>query len=76
MSNPMLSRLPQSSAAAQGTTPETANATGNAGPMSPMSQIKQAMDYVRSNGGDARTAFYRLAQQKGVDPESVLRGLR
>lgn len=73
MSNPMLSRLPQSSAAAQGTTPETANATGNAGPMS---QIRQAMDYVRANGGDARTAFYRLAQQKGVDPESVLRGLR
>lgn len=73
MLNPMLSRLQQSSAATQGTTPETANATGNAGPMT---QIRQAMDYVRANGGDARTAFYRLAQQKGVDPESVLRGLR
>ena len=73
MLNPMLSRLQQSSAAIQGTTPETANATGNAGPMT---QIRQAMDYVRANGGDARTAFYRLAQQKGVDPESILRGLR
>lgn len=72
MSNPMLSRLPQSSAAAQGTTQE-ANATGNAGPIS---QIRQAMDYVRANGGNAKAAFYRLAQQKGVDPESVLRGLR
>ena len=41
-----------------------------------MSQIRQAMDYVRNNGGDARAAFYRLAQQKGVDPESILRGLR
>lgn len=39
-------------------------------------RIKQAMDYVRANGGDARTAFYRLAQQKGVDPESILRNLR
>ena len=75
MLNPMLSRLQQSSAATQGTgtTPETANATGNAGPMT---QIRQAMDYVRANGGDARAAFYRLAQQKGVDPESILRGLR
>lgn len=41
-----------------------------------MSQIRQAMEYVRNNGGDAKTAFYRLAQQKGVDPESVLRSLR
>lgn len=39
-------------------------------------RIKQAMDFVRANGGDARTAFYRLAQQKGVDPVSVLRNLR
>ena len=72
MLNPMLSRLQQSSAATQGTIPEI-NATGNAGPMT---QIRQAMDYVRANGGDARAAFYRLAQQKGVDPESILRGLR
>lgn len=71
MSNPMLSRLQQSSAAAGTTTPATN--TTNPGPMS---QIRQAMDYVRNNGGDARAAFYRLAQQKGVDPESILRGLR
>ena len=72
MLNPMLSRLQQNSAAAE-TPITTANATGNAGPMS---QIRQAMDYVRANGGDARSAFYKLAQQKGVDPESILRGLR
>lgn len=71
MYNPMLNRLPQNSTAAGTTTPVT-NGT-NPGPMS---QIRQAMEYVRNNGGDAKTAFYRLAQQKGVDPESVLRSLR
>ena len=71
MSNPMLNRLPQNSAATGTATPAT-NGT-NPGPMS---QIRQAMDYVRNNGGDARSAFYKLAQQKGVDPESILRGLR
>ena len=52
---------------------QVANATNNDGKFS---QIKQAMDYVRANGGDARAAFYRLAKEKGVDPESILRGLR
>ena len=72
MLNPMLKQLQQSSEETRVPT-RAANATGNAGPMT---QIRQAMDYVRANGGDARTAFYRLAQQKGVDPGSVLRGLR
>ena len=70
MYNPMLNRLPQNSAAAGTTTTTSATNFG------PMSQIRQAMEYVRSNGGDARTAFYKLAKQKGVDPESVLRSLR
>ena len=71
MYNPMLNRLPQNSGVTGTTTPAT-NGT-NPGPMS---QIRQAMDYVKNNGGDARTAFYKLAKQKGVDPESVLRSLR
>lgn len=39
-------------------------------------QIQQAINYAKQNGGDARTAFYNLAAQKGVDPESILSQLR
>ncbi len=36
-------------------------------------QLKQAMDYINSNGGDARQAFFNLAKQKGIDPEEILK---
>lgn len=39
-------------------------------------QIGQAMDVVRQNGGNAKQAFYNLARQKGVDPNSILNQLR
>lgn len=39
-------------------------------------QIGQAMDLVRQNGGDAKTAFYNLAKQKGVNPDDILNQLR
>lgn len=39
-------------------------------------QIKQAMDFINENGGDPKAAFYKLAEQKGVDPEEVLKELR
>ena len=69
MTNPMLQHLQPT----QNSATPTPSVTGSEGMGA---RIKQAMDYVRANGGDARTAFYRLAQQKGVDPESILRNLR
>ena len=39
-------------------------------------RMQNVMNIIRQNGGDPRTAFYNLAQQKGVDPEEVLRMLR
>lgn len=33
-------------------------------------------DYISKNGGDARTAFYNLSAQMGVNPESILKQLR
>lgn len=36
-------------------------------------QMKQVMDYINQNGGDPKTAFYKLAQEKGVDPEEILK---
>lgn len=38
--------------------------------------LKQVMDYVNANGGDPKTAFYKLAEEKGVNPEEILSQLR
>lgn len=34
--------------------------------------IKQAMDVINQCGGDPKTAFYKLAEQKGVNPQDIL----
>ena len=39
-------------------------------------QMKQAMDLIQQNGGDAKTAFYNLAKQKGVNPDDILNQLK
>jgi len=39
-------------------------------------QYQNVMNYINQNGGDARTAFYNMAAQKGTDPESILKQLR
>lgn len=38
--------------------------------------MKQAMDYVNANGGDAKAAFYKLASEKGIDPNEILSQLQ
>lgn len=38
--------------------------------------LKGVADFINQNGGDAKTAFYNLAAQKGVDPNSILNKLR
>ena len=40
--------------------------------MSQNPQIKEVMDYVSQNGGDAKSAFYKLAEEKGVNPDDIL----
>ena len=37
---------------------------------------KQVMEYVNQNGGDPKKAFFQMAQEKGVNPESILSMLR
>ena len=34
--------------------------------------VKDASDFVQQNGGDDKAAFYKLAEQKGVNPDEVL----
>ena len=36
----------------------------------------QAQQLIQQSGGDAKKAFYDLAQQMGVDPEQILSQLR
>lgn len=38
--------------------------------------LQGVMTYIQQNGGDARTAFYNLAAQKGVDPNQILQSLQ
>ena len=44
--------------------------------MSQNPQMKQVMDYVYSNGGDAKALFYKQAKEQGINPETVLNFLR
>lgn len=39
-------------------------------------QYQGIMQYINQNGGDAKSAFYNMAAQKGVDPNSILSQLR
>lgn len=39
-------------------------------------QYKQVMDYINQNGGDAKTAFYKMAQEKGVNPNDIINALK
>lgn len=52
------------------------NPMGSLQNMFSQTQIGQAMDLIRQNGGNAQQAFYNLAKQKGVDPNSILNQLR
>lgn len=39
-------------------------------------QLKELFPLIQRNGGDYKKAFYDLAQQKGIDPESFLQQLK
>ena len=38
--------------------------------------FQKVMTYINQNGGDAKTAFYNLAAQKGINPDSILNQLK
>ena len=39
-------------------------------------QMKQVMDYVNQNGGNAEKAFYSYAQQQGINPNEIINMLK
>lgn len=39
-------------------------------------QLQNVLQMVQANGGDAKAAFYKLAQEQGVDPDEILNALK
>ena len=39
-------------------------------------QMKQVMNIVNQSGGDPKAAFYKMAEEKGINPDQVLSMLR
>lgn len=37
--------------------------------------MKKAINYINANGGDPKKAFYKLAQENGLNPEEILHGI-
>lgn len=44
--------------------------------MSQNPQMRQAMQYVQQNGGDPKQAMIKLAQEQGLDPQSIFDAIR
>lgn len=39
-------------------------------------QMKQVMDIVNANGGDAKTAFYNECKKRNADPDQILQQVK
>lgn len=39
-------------------------------------QLKQVLDIIQQSGGDPKAAFYKMAQEKGIDPDQILSMLK
>ena len=79
--NPMFSLLNRNKISSVQDMMRMVQTAGN--PQAAMSQLMQSnpmmaqvMQYVQQNGGDAKAAFYKAAQDMGIDPNSVLSQLR
>ena len=35
-------------------------------------RTQQVMDFINQNGGNAKDLFYKMAQQKGINPEEFI----
>lgn len=39
-------------------------------------QLQQTLNYINQNGGDAKQLFYNVAQQRGINPNTILDQLK
>lgn len=44
--------------------------------MSQNPQMQNVMNIVNQYGGDARTAFYETAKERGIDPNTIINMLK
>ena len=74
MLNPMLQNLNQSRVTQ---TIQMIKAISNPQTMiQQLPQFKQVMDYVNENGGDPQRAFYKMADQMGINPDDIINQLK
>jgi len=38
--------------------------------------MRQAMEYVQANGGNAKEACLKLARERGIDPQDIINALK
>lgn len=81
MANPMMAALMQNKLGPMKQAVNMARTASN--PQAMLNQMfsqnpnyAQAQQLIQQNGGDARKAFYALAEQMGVDPNEILNQLR
>ena len=39
-------------------------------------QLQNALNFIKQNGGDPRTAFFNYARQQGINPQEILNLLK
>ncbi len=81
MINPMLAALNQSRVTPIKSMMQMLKSAGNPQMMlqqmmSQNPQLQNVMQYVNANGGNAKEAFYKLAKEKGVNPNDILQMLK
>lgn len=81
MTNPMLAALNRSRANPIKNMIQVMKSAGNPQMMfqqmlSQNPQMQQIVQYVNANGGDPKEAFYKMAKEKGVNPNEILQMLK
>ena len=81
MANPMMQALMQNKLGPMKQAMNVARSVGNPNMMlqqmfSQNPNYAQAQQLIQQSGGDARKAFYALAEQMGVDPNEILNQIR
>ena len=77
MENPILQRLLNQNQPAQPTNQSMSqDMSGIPSALRNNPKIGEVMNLIRESGGDARSAFFKLAKEKGVDPYSILSMLK
>lgn len=81
MTNPMLAALNQNRVTPIKSMMQMMKTAGNPQMMfqqmlSQNPQMQQIVQYVNNNGGNPKEAFYKMAKEKGVNPNDILQMLK